>query len=266
MAIERFPAIIMQAYETGETSEVLHVFCGAFGRLSVMAKGLRNPKNRLRGILQPMASVELTVYLKEMSEMATLKEAAPMDPRDGLRGDLERLSLGSLLLEIAAGCCEVHQESGVMFAVLEAALGALDPGCAQPPATAALHHLIRVLAVAGYEPSIEPDLLRPWTGGEKPRVFWLDVAEGRIHANRPQPKVVSWPWLPGPQTPEFPLPSEAVRALFENQRTELENLGTLPALETPHAQQFIEGLVRLVQYHLDHPIRSARFWRSIAGL
>lgn len=267
MAIERFSAIVMQAYETGETSEVLHVFCGAFGRLSVMAKGLRNPKNRLRGLLQPLASVELTVFLKESAEMATLKEAAPVRDRDVLRGDLERLSLGSLLVEIAASCCESHQQSLEMFAVVEAGLDVLDLArSAQPPSTAALHHLLRILAIAGYEPTIDPALLRSWTGGIKPLMFWLDIGEGRVHANRPQPVEIAWPLLPDSRDAQFPLPPEAVRALYENQRADIEDFGALPSLEAAHARQFIEGLVRLIQWHLDRPIRSARFWRSMARM
>ncbi|MCB2155954.1 DNA repair protein RecO [bacterium] len=265
MAIERFPAIVMQGYETGETSEVLHIFCGAFGRLSIMAKGLRNPKNRLRGVLQPLASVELTVYLKETSEMGTLKEAAPLQSRDALRGDLERLALGALLVEIASACCEIHQESAQMFDVVQAGLDALEAE-SQAPATPALHHLLRALSIAGYEPNIDPALLRPWDEGAKPHVFWLDIAEGRIHTTRPQPRTICWPRITNMQDLEFPLPPEAVRALYENQRTELEDLSKLPALETSHAIQLIEGLVRLMQWHLDHPIRSARFWRSMAKL
>ncbi|MDK2973539.1 MAG: repair protein RecO [Candidatus Sumerlaeota bacterium] len=268
MTIHTFRALILQSYETGNTSEAVRTFSGRFGRLAVMARGARDPKRRLGGVLQPLCTVELTVTLRDGADMATLRDAALVDDHATLKHDLERLALAFLLAEIAAESCDETQASEEMFAVLEAALGALDPRASQPAPTAALHHLLRLLALAGYEPSIDPALLRPWPRGTpKPVMYWLDAAEGRLHADSPQP-VAPPPW-PLPfhhEARQVPVPPQALRALHDNQHTETENITALPALESAHANQFIAALVRLARWHLGHSVRSVRFWRDIVGM
>ncbi|MBX3727714.1 MAG: DNA repair protein RecO [Candidatus Sumerlaeia bacterium] len=268
MPLHTFPAIVLQSYETGNTSEAVRTFSGRFGRLAVMARGVRNPKRPLAGVLQPLARVELTVSLREGAEMATLREATLLDDRTALQGDLERLALAFLLAEIAAESCDEAQPSEEMFDVLEAGLAALDPRAAQPAPTAALHHLLRILALAGYEPHIDPALLAPWpVDRPKPRVFWLDAAEGRLHAQLPQPdRAPEWPLAFHHEARQVPLPPQAVRALHENQHTPHEDLAVLPALDSAHANQLLAALVRLARWHLGHPVRSVRFWKDIVGL
>jgi len=259
-----FRALILQGYETGDTSEVIRTFSGAAGRLSVMCKGLRNPKNRMAGVLQPLSTVELTVSWREGAEMATLREAASVDDRAALRGDLERLALGFLLAEAASEAGDVGQPSEHSFAVLESGLAALHPASPRPAPTSAAHHLLRLLTLAGYEPHIAPELLRPWpTGQPKPAVFWLDVTEGTVRAGGAE-AAPEWPFDAPADARTFPLPPEAVRAIHRNLETADEELVLLPAIDSARANQLIDGLCRLLGWHLGRPLRSARFWRGIA--
>ncbi len=265
MTIEKFPAIILQSYETSETSEVIRTFSAPYGRLSIMAKGVRNPKSRLAGWLQPLSTVEVSIFLRNGAEMGTLRDAAPINERRGMREDLERLALGCVLAEIAAESCGIAQESTDMFNVLERGLEALDPRAPQPPPTAAAHHLMRILALAGYEPHLDPALLAPWPEDTpKPALFWMDIEEGRIHARGTlEIKPPRWPMPAAPNAEEIALPPQAVRAVYSNQQTETEDLTTLPSLDWAYATQLIDGLICLAQYHLHHPVRSGRFWRSL---
>jgi len=264
MALEQFSAVVLQAYETGETSEVVRTFSAEHGRLSVMCKGLRRAGSRLAGIIQPLATIDMTVYLREGAEMGALRDASPVTDRAGIRGDLERLALGSLLAETAAESCDAAQPSPDAFAILERGLDALQPDALQPAPTAAAHHLLRLLALAGYEPHIDPSLLQSWEGREKPRTFWLDAVQGLVHAVGTQPlREPVWPQLSAPGAHVVPLPPEAVRAIWVNQRASDGDLAALPAIESSRAMQLIDGLVLLAEHHLERPLRSARFWRSI---
>lgn len=259
-------AIVLQRYETGDTSDVVRAFCAEHGRLSLMAKGLRAPKSRLAGILQPLATAELTFHQREGADMGTLRDAAPVDARDALHGDLERLALGSLLAEAASESCEFGHESAEMFDALERALDALLPTSPRPAPSAAMHFLLRIVAIAGYEPSIDEALLAPWPAERpKPAMFWMNVEEARVHADFPQPAgETRWPMPVADDAREIPLPPECVRAIYVNGQTPTARLESLPAVGSDLAVQLIDGLVRLAQWHLGHPLRSARFWRSIA--
>lgn len=263
--LHKVRAIVLQRYETGDTSGVVRAFCAERGRLSLMAKGLRAPKSRLAGVLQPLATAELTFHLHDGAEMGTLRDAAAIDERAALHDDLERLALGSLLAEVAAESCEHAQESAEMFDALERGLDALLPTASRPAPTTAMHFLLRIVGIAGYEPSIDETLLAPWPADRaKPAMFWLNVEEGRVHADFPQPSgEPRWPMLVADNAREIPLPPECVRAVYVNAQTPTNRLDQLPAVPSDAANQLVDGLVRLAQWHMGHAVRSARFWRSI---
>ena len=265
MSLHTEPAIVLQLYETGDTSQVVRVLTPGHGRLSLMAKGMRRKNSRLAGVLQPLAGVEVVFSLREGAEMGTLREAAPCDDRHGLRGDLERLALASLLAEAAAESVEPGQPAPHAHALLEAALAALEPGVAPSGATMASHYLLRLLTLAGFEPTIDASLLGPWEGAEKPRVFWLDVAEGRVHVQGAQPREAPlWPVSVPAQARQVPLPPPAVRAIHVNQRTGDEDLPRLPPLPHGEATQLLDALARFTEHHLEKPLRAAKFWRGLA--
>jgi hypothetical protein len=267
MGIHIFPALVLQGYETGETSEVLRTFSGEFGRLSVMAKGLRGPRGRFAGLLQPLVEAELTISLRDGASMGTLREASLVNAHDALRGDLDRLALGAVIADVAVSCCEEGQPAEELFEETRAALEQLEAGKKEELTTGAAHRLIRILALGGYEPDLGEDVTRPWPrDAAKPRMFWLDVERGVVHLSGPQPTGdVRWPLRLAPGVTQVPLPPSGVRALHANRRTAGGGVAALPAMRGEEAIQLIEALVRLSEYHLGHELRSVRFWRGVRG-
>lgn len=266
MAIEVIHAIVLQSYETGETSEVVRTFSAERGRLALMAKGLKKRKGSWAGMLQPLATVEVTISLRDGAEMGTLRDVSAVNPRMELHGDLERLSLASLLAEAAAESNDIGQDSAESFTALDDALQALLPGRAPSALTAAALGLLRILETTGYAPHIDPALLRPWGRGAKPVVFWLDLAEGRIHLDGNQPLAgPSWPVRPPIAARHYPLPPQAVRLVYDVARGEAEDPASYPPLAPGFAGQLLDGLVRFLERQIDHKLRSAAFWRRLLG-
>lgn len=256
-----FHAIILKAYETGNTSEVLHCVSAEHGRLSIYAKGLRRPRSRHRAVLQPLSLVEVTVSLREGADMATLHDASLMEDHAALTGDLERFSLGLLLAECASEACDPAQPAPELFAALLRALHDLDPRSGATAPAAACRGMAAILSASGYEPQVEDSLLAPWPEGKpKPRCFWIEVETATIHARGTQPpETPAWPVEVAPTAPQFPLPPRAVRFLYEAAR------GVAAPLPAAEALQLLEGLVRVAEYHHEGPLRSAQFWRELHG-
>ncbi|CAN5286337.1 hypothetical protein BH09SUM1_BH09SUM1_15760 [soil metagenome] len=253
-----FQAIVLKSQETGSSSEVIHTVSAEYGRLSVYGKGILNPKNKFRGILQPLALVELTLYLKDGADMGTLRDASLIEDHAPLTADLERFSLALLLAEAASFGCEPGQPAPGIFAALVEGLHYLDARSGLTAPQAAARGLLHILSAAGYEPQIDEALLGPWPAGEtKPLVFWLDASTGVISARGHQPAgAPQWPWiLPGAA---FPLPPKAVRYLYES-RTGAPAV----SLSTDEMRQWLEALIRLCEWHHEGALRSADFWRRI---
>lgn len=266
MPLHTFRAIILRGYETGDTSEALHTFSAEFGRLSLMARGIRSAKSKWAGVLQPLATVELGVALREGGDMATLREAATIDDRAAIRSDLARLAIASMMMEVAAESSDVAQPAPDLFEALEHHLAPLDPASGHDPASVGALGLLAILGAAGYEIALDDALQRPWPRGvDKPRVFWLEVATGTVrHRPEADPPRVAWPWTLAPATPDWPLPPEAVRAVHTFNRALADEATAVAALSPVHAVQLIEGLVRVAEYHLGVRLRAAKFWRSMA--
>lgn len=269
MALHTFPALILQNYETGNSSEVVRTFSGAFGRLSVMARGGRDPKRPFAAALQPLAISELTVWLKDGAETATLRDATILETHEQLHGDLERLALASILSETASACADVGQPSPQLFRAVCAGLTNLQPASPFAAPVGAFRALARILSFAGYGVALDPEVVKPWPKYEKrPLVFWLDVAEGRVHLEGQQPdEPLPWPVEVAPRARQFPLPPGSVRVLYEMESETEQMGGASPGafMNAREAEQAIRALLRLAEWHLGQPLRSQRFWREVLG-
>ncbi len=258
MSLRKFNALILKSHETGNTSEVVHTVSAEFGQLSVYARGLQSPKSSLRAILQPLSLVELTVFLRDGSEMGTLREATLIENNSALTSDLERFSLALMLAEATFESCEPAHEAADLFAALLHSLHDLDPRSDVPPLAAAARSFAELLSVSGFAPQIEADLLRPWPANQpRPRVFHLDIANATIHARHAQPPTAPhWPLRTERRLSEVPIPPSAVRFLYSIDRGE-----TTP-IPSEEAHQLLEALVRLCEHHIE---RGLKFWRRVSG-
>lgn len=258
-----FPALVLKAFETGDTSEVLHVLTPGQGRLSLYARGLQNPKSRLRGILQPLSLVEVTAVQRDGAEVATLREAALLRDHQALAQDLERLALALLLAEATALFCPPGHGAPDLFEALLESLDALHPEAPQPAEVAAAAGLLALLHLAGVGVQFAPDILRPWPAGTpRPEAFALAVENATIALPRRVVATPAWPAPPAQDAAEVLLPPLAVRFVHA-----WGSGAELPRLPVPQRQQLLLALFHTVECHGEGRLRSLDFWRrtSVAG-
>jgi DNA repair protein RecO (recombination protein O) len=80
--IELAPGYVLHQTPWRDTSRIYEVLTRDHGRLSLFARGVRNPKSRLAGVLQPFVPVLLSFTLN--GEAGTLSGAEPGDAIAGL--------------------------------------------------------------------------------------------------------------------------------------------------------------------------------------
>lgn len=259
--VEIFQAILLQAYETGNSSEVLHAISAEHGRLSLYARGLRNPKSRFRGILQPLSLVELKADRREDAEMATLHEASAVENPGAISADFERLAIGLLLAEAAFNGCEPMQPAPEIYGALQGSLRELHPESGLSAPFAGARGLLAILEAAGYMPFIEPAALQPWPAAKpKPVAFWLEKENGAIHLECAQPpRAPEWPFDPPANARRLPIPPEGVRFLYEWQGGAAS---TLP-LDSSRAAHMILALSAFAEHHFERPMKSRRFFKEV---
>lgn len=78
------PAFILQQRKYRETSLIINVLTRDFGRLSLLAKGVRKPKSKTAGLLQ--AFVPLNISYLGKAELKTLTDIESIAPSFALKG------------------------------------------------------------------------------------------------------------------------------------------------------------------------------------
>jgi DNA repair protein RecO (recombination protein O) len=117
-------AIVLRSMDLGEADRVLTVLTPRLGKLRVIAKGIRRPRSRLGGGLEPLSDVHLVLAVGRTFDVVT--QAALEDPHLGLRDDLHSTAAAWYLAELADRFCEGSADSHGAFVLLGQALAALD--------------------------------------------------------------------------------------------------------------------------------------------
>lgn len=144
--------VVLRATETKEADYILTVLTDTHGKLPVIARGARRRGSRLAAACQLLTFSELVLY--ERGEWFYLDEAATQEQFTGLRGELERLALGSYFAELCeALTAENVPAPEVLSLLLNAlyALAALGRPCEQVRAAFEL----KLMSLSGYEPLLD---------------------------------------------------------------------------------------------------------------
>jgi DNA repair protein RecO (recombination protein O) len=110
--------------ELGEADRVLSVLTPRLGKLRVIAKGVRRPRSRIGGGLQPFSDVQLVLAVGRTFDVVT--STSLEDPHLGLRNDLHSTAAAWYVVELADRFCEGAADSHEAFRLLAQALSALD--------------------------------------------------------------------------------------------------------------------------------------------
>jgi DNA repair protein RecO (recombination protein O) len=166
-------AIILRTMELGEADRVLSVLTPRLGKLRVIAKGVRRPRSRIGGGLQPFSDVQLVLAVGRTFDVVT--SSALEDPHLGLRNDLHSTAAAWYVVELADRFCEGAADSHEAFRLLAQALSALDAGDEVSREVVARWFELHLLEAMGFRPEltrclecggqIEPDGNRYSPGG-----------------------------------------------------------------------------------------------------
>ena len=179
MARERIVVrgIVLRGTDTRESDKILTVLT-AGGKLRVIAKGARGRRSRVTAATQLLAYSEMTV--SEGGEWYFLAEASTIELFEGVRRDIELLSLASYFAELTeAVALEDVGSSGLLSLLLNAlyALGTLK----KPPVQVKAAFELKVMALTGFEPLAECCAV---CGKPEPEEPVLDILDGVVRCRR----------------------------------------------------------------------------------
>ena len=179
MARERtvVKGIVLRGVDTKESDKILTVLTSQ-GKLPVIAKGARGRRSRVTACTQLLAYSELT--LSESHGWQYLSEGSTLELFEGVRGDIELLSLASYFAELTEAAALEDAESGELLSLLLNALYALGT-LHRPQELVKAAFELKLMALSGFEPLADACA---WCGVPEPEEPVFDVNGGVICCRR----------------------------------------------------------------------------------
>jgi DNA repair protein RecO (recombination protein O) len=235
----RVSGVVLRQRDLGEADRLVRLFTPERGKLSAVAKGAKRPRSKLAASVQPFTHSRFQIAVGRSLDIVT--QAQVIDPHYGLREDLARLAYANHLSELVDGFLQERQRNQRVFELYLAALRALAAG--RPGELVARAFEVRFLALLGFGPG--------W-GACASCSAELGEAAGAL-----SPTMGLLCARCRPLDPEArPLSAEVARlaqAMAAGRGTELTSV------PVGVRQQLASALRWLLEFHLDRPLRSARF-------
>ena len=121
-------ALLVDVGELSRGDRVVSFLCAEHGRLRGVARGAQRKYSRFSGQLQPLATVQLTWFEKESSDLVRIRELEMIDTAEPLRRDLEGLLLTSYVAEHLSVFAQEREASPELYRLTRSVIGALEEG------------------------------------------------------------------------------------------------------------------------------------------
>ncbi len=160
-------AIVSDTMRISNTSKLVTLITENRGLVKVMARGARRPTSRYGAALEPVTLVDVIYYSKAEREIQSLSSADIIQEYPRIKADLKTLAAGTAMMEAAQALTTADDPVSGTFAVLVDALDAMECHEAGEPDVRFWRFMLRLLAAAGYRPSLDRCILC----GKKPHAL-----------------------------------------------------------------------------------------------
>ena len=147
---QRVDAIVLRHSDWGEADRLLWLFTRQMGKVRANAKGVRKPRSRKAGHLEPFTRASL--LLAWGRDLWIVTQAEAVDVHLNLREDLLRLGYASYVVELLDRFTYEEGENQPLYRLLADTLERLDQ---EPdPILAVRYYEVRLLDIVGFRPQL----------------------------------------------------------------------------------------------------------------
>jgi DNA repair protein RecO (recombination protein O) len=119
-------AVVLQSRKFGDSSKIVYLYTEEFGKLNLLAKGARQAKSKLSGMLEPLRYINVTFYRKPGRDLHILSSVESLSPMRRINDSLEHLATGLMILESISQTQEGNLPNPVLFGLIIDSLMMLD--------------------------------------------------------------------------------------------------------------------------------------------
>lgn len=126
-------AIVFKAIDYGETSKIVTLFSEEHGKIAVMVKGAKKPKNKFSGLIEAANLLDVVYYHKSSRSVQILTEASLMENLLNLRRDFRKMATATSAIELTSQLLHENEVNKPVFAFFKNFLIWLDETEHSPP-------------------------------------------------------------------------------------------------------------------------------------
>ena len=146
-------AIVLRSIRYGEADRVLHLYTRERGRVGAMAKGVRRPRSRFGGRLEPLFRVDLVLH-EGRGELCTVTSASTVSAHPRLRDSREPLQRATQACDAVLKLFDSQEANHPAYNLLCNELTLLDEQPAAASRAQALAFRLKLLLAAGFMPEL----------------------------------------------------------------------------------------------------------------
>jgi len=148
-------AVVLRSIRYGEADRILHLYSTARGRINAIAKGVRRPKSRFGGRLEPFFRLDLLLH-EGRSELLTVTNVATVDGYPRLRSSGPALSAGARACDAVLRLLDSAEPNPPAYNLLCRYLAMLDDPSLSRAAgiETALSFRLKLALTAGFSPEL----------------------------------------------------------------------------------------------------------------
>ena len=170
----RDDAIVLRTYKLGEADRIVVLLTKEHGKVRAVAKGVRKTGSKFGGRLEPSSHAALQLHIGRDLDIVT--QAESLDVFRSIRGDLDRFTRASAMLEAVEQLAPGHEQNPRLFEMLLGALRTLE---ARDSAMVVTGFFLKVLALEGFR----PEVTRCVGCGTEQSIVSFDVDDGGVRCS-----------------------------------------------------------------------------------
>lgn len=107
--------IVLKRRNFSDSDRIITFFSRDFGKVTYIAKGVRLPKSRKRGHLEPFTHAKISTAGRDPQKMNVITEAQVLENFAGVKNDLIRSSFAYFIVECVLRLTQDHEENQQLF-------------------------------------------------------------------------------------------------------------------------------------------------------
>ncbi|MDH4210576.1 MAG: DNA repair protein RecO [candidate division WOR-3 bacterium] len=138
-----------------ESSLIASVLTNKSGKVKLLAKGIRRPKSKICGAMEPFSFDEVIFYKREFKDIYTLSDAVVIDSFPEIRSDPFKVSGAMVLCEFYDKTLPMEETDTMVFTEFLRFLNGLRKAGSQAVRALVIAHLIKAFSSSGVMPHLD---------------------------------------------------------------------------------------------------------------